>query len=60
MDPPRCARCGEPIGVYEPIRILRPDGTERVGSWLVLHNELKREHRVFHEDCSAEPGAADS
>jgi len=28
-EPPRCASCGELIGVYEPIVVVKPDGALR-------------------------------
>ncbi len=51
MESLRCARCGEVIGFYEPIRVLLPDGTLRKGSRLMLRDELATEDRVLHEGC---------
>jgi hypothetical protein len=47
-----CAYCGEIMGVYEPIRVLLPDASERHGSLLKLEVELQVPG-VFavHEGC---------
>jgi hypothetical protein len=52
MDSPRCAHCGEIIGVYEPARLALPDGTERHGSPLTLGDQLSTpDSVVVHERC---------
>jgi hypothetical protein len=49
---PRCAHCGELIGVYEPARLLLPDGTERRGSPLTFADHLGAPGTlVVHERC---------
>jgi hypothetical protein len=49
----RCARCGEPIGVYEPIvLLLHEDGSERRGSILTLEGQLETPGAVvLHDAC---------
>jgi hypothetical protein len=34
-----CARCGEPIGVYEPLSILKLDGTVQRSCYLDVRDE---------------------
>jgi len=52
MEPVRCARCAEIIGVYEPVRVVLSDGTDRHGSLLSLDDELRmRGSIVVHERC---------
>jgi hypothetical protein len=47
-----CPRCQETIGVYEPLRVLRPDGTVRRGSVLTLAEDLRAAGAVvLHESC---------
>lgn len=36
MDPLHCEGCQEIIGVYEPMRVILRDGSERTGSRLTL------------------------
>jgi hypothetical protein len=56
---PRCARCGEPLGVYEPL--VLDDGADTV-----LRTSLLRLARpaaagtLFHADCHPPGGAARS
>jgi hypothetical protein len=50
----RCSRCQETIGVYEPVRLLRPDGSERRGSVLTLAEDIRIAGGVImHERCEA-------
>lgn len=51
-DRPRCAHCGEIVGVYERARLLLPDGTERYGSARTLRDELETPGGIIvHERC---------
>ncbi|MGO9905412.1 MAG: hypothetical protein ACLP4R_18885 [Solirubrobacteraceae bacterium] len=51
MDRLRCEHCGE-IVVYEPMRLLLPDGRDRHGSPLSLGDQLDVPGRtVVHERC---------
>jgi hypothetical protein len=52
---PLCARCGDRIGVYEPIWLEQPDGT-RVRSGLLALGEAPLDGRLFHSDCLAGGG----
>lgn len=48
----RCAHCGEVVGVYEPARLLLPDGTHYSGSPLTLEDRLPLPGAtVLHERC---------
>jgi hypothetical protein len=47
----RCAHCGEIVGVYEPMRLPLPDGTDRHGSRLTLEDQLATGSTVLHERC---------
>ena len=64
VDRSRCAHCAEIIGVYEPMRLLLPDGTDQRGYALTLADQLTlRGTTVVHERCSeglsgAQAGAA--
>jgi hypothetical protein len=50
----RCPRCQEPIGIYEPLRVVRPDGSERRGSVLTLGEDIRAAGGVvMHERCDA-------
>ena len=40
MDQVRCEYCGEIVGVYEPMRLLLPDGGDRRGSPSMLGDQL--------------------
>jgi hypothetical protein len=52
VQSPRCVYCGEPIGTYEPIRVLLADGDQRRGSSLTLGTELAAPGTiVVHEGC---------
>jgi hypothetical protein len=52
MEPLHCAACGDVIGAYEPTLVVLPDGSERAGSPLTLHSELKHPQSVArHERC---------
>ena len=52
MEQLLCACCGEIIGVYEPIRALLPDASERQGSLLKLEAELQAPGVIaVHEHC---------
>ena len=52
MDRLRCAHCGDIIGVYEPMRLLAPDGTDRRGSRLTLGDQLDVPgSTALHEYC---------
>ena len=54
MDRLRCIYCGEIVGVYEPIRLLLADGSDRRGSTLSLGDQLAAPCRaVVHERCHA-------
>jgi hypothetical protein len=47
-----CAYCGEIVGVYEPIRVLLPDGGDAHGSLIKLDAELQAPGViVLHEGC---------
>jgi len=51
----RCSRCNEPIGAYEPIRLVCPDGSQRRGSKLTLAQEIRDGGvDVVHESCYAQ------
>jgi hypothetical protein len=54
--PPPCAGCGGALGVYEPLRWVRPDGTSVVEGWLRIVEDARHEHpdsRFFHAQCAA-------
>jgi hypothetical protein len=52
MDSPRCAHCRDVVGVYEPVRVVLSDGTERHGSPLTLGDQLGISGSVIvHEHC---------
>ncbi len=52
MDDLRCEICQEVIGVYEPMRVILCDGSERTGSRLTLRDELRQPGSVaLHKDC---------
>lgn len=54
MDRLRCGYCGEIVGVYEPIRLLLPDGSDRRGGVLSLGDQLAAPgSTVVHEGCHA-------
>jgi hypothetical protein len=56
MARPCCDRCQDVIGVYEPVVVILPDGSERSGSWLTLGSALADpESRALHERCRLEP-----
>jgi hypothetical protein len=49
---PRCAHYGEIVGVYEPARLLVPDGSDRHGSPLTLGDQIEAPgSTVLHERC---------
>ena len=49
-----CARCGDRIGVYEPLWAELPDGTLHSSSYLNLARcDLHRESRFWHLGCLA-------
>jgi hypothetical protein len=55
MDRPRCDHCQDVIGVYEPVVVILPDGSERSGSQLTLSSAVADpESRAFHERCRRE------
>lgn len=52
MDDLRCESCQDVIGVYEPMRVILRDGSERTGSRLTLRDELCQPGSVaLHEPC---------
>jgi hypothetical protein len=56
MDSPRCVRCHDIIGVYEPTVVILPDGGKRTGSPLSLGPELADPwNTVIHERCPPTP-----
>jgi len=47
-----CDRCGDVIGVYEPVWIEHDDGRITEGSLLGLDSDSRRKvRRTFHRDC---------
>ena len=47
-----CKSCGDVIGMYEPMRLILRDGSERTGSRLTLRDELSQPGSVvLHEGC---------
>lgn len=51
---PVCARCGERIGIYEPLWLERADGTLCSSSYLNLGNHERSERaRLWHPGCLA-------
>ena len=61
MNRVRCGYCGEIVGVYEPMRLLLPEGGDRHGSPLMLGHELDvLGSTVVHERCyeAFDPGVA--
>lgn len=53
---PRCARCGDPIGVYEPMWSEQPDGTIVDSALLTIGEDARKGHahsRFFHHGCLA-------
>ncbi len=58
MEHLRCASCGNVIGVYEPMLVMLPDGSEHVGTRLTLDSELEHPQSVaLHEHCHRSGGA---
>jgi hypothetical protein len=60
-EPPRCRRCGAPIGVYEPLVYEAGDGAPVRSAFLRLPPELGREPQraaFFHVACHAAAPAA--
>ncbi len=54
-----CARCGDRIGVYEPLWIALADGTLRASSYLNLdEHELDERARLWHHGCLGPGGSA--
>ena len=52
MNRVRCQHCGEIVGVYEPMRLLLPDGGDRHSSPLSLGDQLDVPgSTVVHERC---------
>lgn len=61
VDRPRCARCGDVIGVYEPLCVITADGRCLRGSPLTLSSELGLPgSSAFHELCYREIEGAPS
>ncbi len=57
MDDLRCESCQDVIGVYEPMRVILRDGSERTGSRLTLRDELRQPGSVaLHGDCPRPEG----
>jgi hypothetical protein len=53
-----CERCGEPIGVYEPIWWQRPDGSIIASGYLPVMSEPDSRHPAscyYHRDCLPTP-----
>jgi hypothetical protein len=50
FDPFRCRRCGEPIGVYEPLAVAGEEGI-RITSRAAEPDLDGREAIYFHRDC---------
>ncbi len=53
---PRCARCGDRIGVYEPMWSEQPDGTIVDSALLTIGEDARKGHahsRFFHHGCLA-------
>ena len=50
---PRCAGCGDRIGVYEPLWLEHADGS-RVRAGLLTLGAVSAEHRLFHTGCLAD------
>jgi hypothetical protein len=50
---PRCPACGEPIGVYEPIWYVRPDGRAEESGLLAVRELMGEDPEpvLFHEAC---------
>jgi hypothetical protein len=49
-----CTRCGERIGIYEPLWSEFPDGTLHPSSYLNLSHEQRRgDSRLWHLGCLA-------
>ena len=51
-----CDRCGDPIGVYEPMWLQHPDGSLTDSSFLEIRDRLGDPHlatRFFHQGCLA-------
>jgi hypothetical protein len=46
----RCPVCGEPIGAYEPLAVVLPEGTVLRGGLTVLPEDAER-GMVHHESC---------
>ena len=46
---PRCAACGEVVGVYEPAVMVLEGGGLAHGSLLALHDRDARD--LYHEPC---------
>jgi hypothetical protein len=52
-----CARCGERIGVYEPLWLERGDGSLCSSSYLNLdQHEWHERSRLWHHGCLAPDG----
>ncbi len=55
--PPRCHRCGLPLGVYELLHWRRPDGTLVACGWLNARERRDHAHprsAFFHITCTPE------
>ena len=53
---PTCARCGDPIGVYEPMWWEQPDGSIVDSARLALGEDARSggaRSRFFHHGCLA-------
>ena len=56
MEILRCARCGDLIGVYEPMWSEQPDGSIVDSALLTIGEDACKEHahsRFFHHGCLA-------
>jgi hypothetical protein len=50
---PRCRRCGDVIGAYEPM-VLVTDGRARITSRAAVGDRPAHESECFHERCYAD------
>lgn len=52
-SPPRCSRCGDVVGVYEPAVLVR-DGRALRTSRAARDFDLGADTEIYHRDCYAE------
>ena len=46
-----CAQCGDRLGIYERLAVVRADGSVLHGGLLTLRDRLGEGARLFHAGC---------